>query len=217
MRERVGAVNTVVRKDGRLIGYNTDVAGVAGRAQERGLRARRAERRSSSAPEARPGPRPSPCSRQAARVVLANRTFEKAREAARRPGVRGGPPRWPILRPGEGRPARLRRLLDDRALVDPVPAPARAHGPRRPLRAAPPPWPGTRPTAGCTVIDGREWLLAQAAPAFSLFTGRTAPLAHMRKALWKKRRDSTEEHRPHRLHGNRENRGGRAAGRGGAD
>jgi shikimate kinase len=43
--------------------------------------------------------------------------------------------------------------------------------------------------AGCTVIDGREWLLAQAVPAFTLFTDRPAPVDLMRKALWKTRRD----------------------------
>ena len=44
--------------------------------------------------------------------------------------------------------------------------------------------------AGCTLIDGREWLLGQALPAFRLFTGRAdAPASQMRKALWKRRVD----------------------------
>jgi shikimate kinase len=42
---------------------------------------------------------------------------------------------------------------------------------------------------GCTLIDGREWLLGQALPAFELFAGRAAPAARMRWALWKKRLD----------------------------
>jgi len=38
--------------------------------------------------------------------------------------------------------------------------------------------------AGARVIDGREWLLFQALPAFRLFTGKDAPEDVMRKALY---------------------------------
>jgi shikimate kinase len=41
--------------------------------------------------------------------------------------------------------------------------------------------------AGCRIIDGRLWLLNQAIPAFTLFTGKEAPAAEMRKALFKRR------------------------------
>jgi shikimate kinase len=44
--------------------------------------------------------------------------------------------------------------------------------------------------AGSTLIDGREWLLNQALPAFELFTGQAAPAAAMHRALWKTRRDA---------------------------
>jgi len=37
--------------------------------------------------------------------------------------------------------------------------------------------------AGCKIINGREWLLHQGAAAFTLFTGKVAPRAVMRKAL----------------------------------
>ena len=36
---------------------------------------------------------------------------------------------------------------------------------------------------GCTVIDGLEMLLAQAAAQFELWTGRGAPVAAMHEAL----------------------------------
>jgi len=36
---------------------------------------------------------------------------------------------------------------------------------------------------GCTVVDGREWLLGQAAEAFRIFAAREAPIAAMRDAL----------------------------------
>lgn len=37
--------------------------------------------------------------------------------------------------------------------------------------------------SGCTVVDGKEWLLGQAAEAFRIFAGREAPVAAMRDAL----------------------------------
>jgi len=37
---------------------------------------------------------------------------------------------------------------------------------------------------GCTIIDGREWLLFQGAHAFSHFTGQEPPVEAMRKALY---------------------------------
>jgi shikimate dehydrogenase len=39
---------------------------------------------------------------------------------------------------------------------------------------------------GCTVVDGREWLLHQGAKAFSVFTRKEAPLDAMRKAAYAK-------------------------------
>jgi len=38
--------------------------------------------------------------------------------------------------------------------------------------------------SGCTVVDGREWLLHQGAKAFEIFTGKRAPLEAMRKAVY---------------------------------
>ncbi len=38
--------------------------------------------------------------------------------------------------------------------------------------------------AGCRVMDGREWLVDEGAKAFSIFSGKEAPLREMRKALF---------------------------------
>jgi shikimate kinase len=42
--------------------------------------------------------------------------------------------------------------------------------------------------AGCTVVDGLQWLLFQGALAFELFTGRAAPISAMERALRSHRR-----------------------------
>ncbi len=45
----------------------------------------------------------------------------------------------------------------------------------------------TAAAAGCPVVDGREVLVAQGAASFALWTGRAAPLAVMRKAVYNER------------------------------
>lgn len=185
--EKVGAVNTIVKRPEGFIGCNTDIAGALGAAESIGfeplgqkvviLGAGGAARAAAFA-----------FARAGSRVVIANRTFEKARDAAARLGCDAA-----------GLPDIADALRDARLLVSAISSSGRAVDPSllRPdlavLDAL-----YTRPGAlvrdaterGCTVIDGREWLLAQAAPAFTLFTGQPAPLPQMRKALWKKRLDA---------------------------
>ena len=185
--EKVGAVNTVVKRAEGLIGYNTDIAGALGAAKSVGFEPSRQKVVILGAGGA---------ARAAAlafvtagsRVVVANRTFEKARDAAKTLGCEA----ISFHHIGDAlKRARLLvsavstadRVLDPSLLrPDVIVLEALYSSPTSLLRDA--------ADRGCTVIDGREWLLAQAAPAFSLFTGRSAPLGEMRKALWKKRRDS---------------------------
>jgi shikimate dehydrogenase len=185
--ERVGAVNTVVKRPEGLVGCNTDIAGALGAAESIGfmpsqqkvvvLGAGGAARAAAFA-----------FVRAGAHVVIANRTFEKARDAALRLGCEA------VSFPHVADALKDARLLvsaissTDRVLDPSLLRPelivleALYSGPTSLLRDA--------AGRGCTVIDGREWLLAQAAPAFSLFTGQPAPLGEMRKALWKKKLDS---------------------------
>lgn len=185
--QRVGSVNTVVRKDGRLIGSNTDVAGVLG-----ALRSAAFEPGARKAVVLGAGGAARAAAfallSAGARVVLANRTFEKAREAARDLGCEAVPL--------DGLSCALERAG---LLVSAVSSPGPLVDPSllRPgltvldaLYGQPTALARDAAAAGCSVIDGREWLLSQAAPAFTLFTGLDAPLAHMRRALWKKRGDS---------------------------
>jgi shikimate kinase len=122
-----------------------------------------------------------------ARVILTNRTLEKAEIAAARLGCEA-------VALDRAKDA----LVGARILVSAVSSGDRLIEPsalRRDLAVLDANY--GRPSAlvedaartGCTLIDGREWLLGQALPAFELFAGRAAPAARMRWALWKKRLD----------------------------
>ncbi len=185
--ERIGAVNVVVKEGERFIGHNTDTAGVLHALNKGGfdpkgkkavvLGAGGAGR---AAVFALVG--------SGAEVVLVNRTDSKAEEAAERLGC-GSLPFHRLADALEGvsllvstLPVRERvvepgLLKEGTYVLDANYGSATALG----RDAA---------DAGCTVIDGREWLLGQALPAFALFVGRPAPVHVMEKALWKKRRDS---------------------------
>ena len=88
--ERVGAVNTVVKRTEGLIGYNTDIAGALGAATRIGFEPSRQKvvilgaggaARAAALAFVRAG----------AHVAIANRTFEKAREAAKMLGCEAVP------------------------------------------------------------------------------------------------------------------------------
>ena len=117
-------------------------------------------------------------------VVIVNRSFEKAEEAANMLGCSA----VPIERIGEAlKGAHLlisaissgERVIEPSLLSTELIVLEANYG---------------RPTAlvqdatrlGCRVIDGRLWLLHQALPAFTHFTGESAPADVMRKALRKK-------------------------------
>jgi shikimate dehydrogenase len=191
LARRVGAVNTVVNQNGRLLGENTDVHGFAAtlRAQRIRLRGRHAivigaggAARAVLAALAEAG---------AARVTIANRTAARARALA---GLVRGPRRAVVPLDALRDPT----LLGDAALVvnttslglhgAALPPIAHAATPARCLfadlvygtetafvrdaRRA------QRPTC-----DGSEMLLHQGARAFTLWTGRRAPLTVMRAVL----------------------------------
>jgi shikimate dehydrogenase len=183
---KIGSVNTIVNKEGKFVGYNTDAAGVLGAIRSSGISLPKAK---AVVVGAEGAARAAVVALKSAGsdVVLVNRTFEKARLAAATLECSA----LPVEQMGEA-------LKDARLLVSAVSSRERIIDPallKRGLIVLEAQY--GRPTAlandaaraGCTVIDGREWLLSQALPAFSLFTGRTAPEDLMRKVLWKKRLD----------------------------
>jgi len=182
----IGAVNTVVRRGSRLKGYNTDMAGVLAAIRGSGIDPAGVKAVVLGAGGAGRAACLALVS-AGARVVLINRTFEKAEIAAKRLGCTA-------VALDQAKEA----LVGAHLLVSAVSSGERLIKPsalRRNLAVLEANY--GRPSAlvedaqgaGCTLIDGREWLLGQAVPAFELFIDRTAPAAQMRRALWKKRVD----------------------------
>jgi len=193
----IGAVNTVVVRGGRLLGYNTDAEGfrmaleIGGRADLHGARvlvvgAGGAARAVAFA-----------CLARGCRsLLIANRSVARARSLCR--ALRVSFPASDIAAVASGEPDWPRRVGACGVLVnttplggrpdDPLPVPQAAlrrgqtvmdivYRPRRtPLLIA-------AKAAGARTVDGLQMLLHQGALAFTLWTGREAPSAVMRRAL----------------------------------
>ena len=180
---KIGSVNTVVQREGRFLGYNTDVAGVLGALKEKGV-----EQTGKKAVVLGAGG----AGRAAALalvssgvdVVIVNRSFEKARVAAAVLECSALPVEQ-IDEALKGSHLLISTISSDERVVAPTllsrgltVLEANYAQPTRLIQDA--------MAAGCNVIDGRLWLLHQAIPAFQHFTGRSAPVDAMRKALWQK-------------------------------
>ncbi len=181
---KIGAVNTVVQQGGRFIGYNTDTAGVLGALEASGFKQAGKKTVVLGAGGAGRAAALALVS-SGADVVIVNRSFEKAERAAAAFGCRA----LPMERVDEAlRGAHLfvSTISSGERVVKPtllsrglVVLEANYARPTLLLKDA--------TAAGCTLIDGRLWLLHQAIPAFEHFTGKFAPVDAMHKALWKKR------------------------------
>jgi shikimate dehydrogenase len=194
----IGAVNTVVVRNGRLVGCNTDAEGfrlaleVEGRTALRGARvlivgAGGAARAVAYA-----------ClNRGCGPLLIANRSVPRARALVRALMARF--PGADIAAAATGGRTWVSRVAACSVVVnttplggrpgDPLPVPSEALGrgqtvmdivyrPRRTpvLEAA--------AAAGARTVEGLQMLLHQGALAFALWTGREAPLASMRRALY---------------------------------
>ncbi|OPY81250.1 MAG: Shikimate dehydrogenase [Syntrophorhabdus sp. PtaU1.Bin153] len=181
---RLGAVNTVAVTNGRTEGYNTDVDGAKNAFLANGidLAGRKAVilGGGGAAKAAVLG-----FIEEGARVVIANRSFEKAEQIAKELGCRAG--RFGDI--GEELksadillsclPALEDRVVDGRDLTERlVVLDAYYQGETCLVKDA--------REKGCKVIDGREWLLFQGTEAFARFTGLEPPIGVMRKALYDK-------------------------------
>jgi shikimate dehydrogenase len=180
---KVGAVNTVLFKDGKTQGHNTDMFGVSESFRANGvtitgkkalvLGAGGASRAAVAA-----------MVENGAEVTIANRTVEKAKAMAREFGAGSCSLSLEDLKTnlagcqlvigclntgGRAVPAGL--LRKDMAIMDAY------YASRSALTE-------DGLAAGCIVIDGREWLLHQGVKAFELFTGKKAPVRAMRKAAY---------------------------------
>ncbi len=181
---RIGAVNTIVRQEGRLLGYNTDWLG-ANQALSRELPLAGAEilllGAGGSARAIGFGLKEA-----GAKVILASRSPAKGQELADQLSC----PWLPLTEAGEQRAAALINAtsvgMAPGADQSPLAAAALANFPvvmdivyspleTRLLREA--------RAAGCRGIDGLQMLLHQGAAQFELWTGSAAPLKVMGQAL----------------------------------
>jgi shikimate dehydrogenase len=191
LARRVGAVNTIVNQDGRLLGDNTDVHGFAATLRVQRLRLRGRHAVVIGAGGAARAVLVALAEAGAARITIANRTAARARALARR--LRGQRPRVVALS-ALCDPA----LLGDAAVVvnttslglQDTAFPAIAYG-ASPARCCfidllyghPTAFARGARRAGRPYCDGSEMLLQQGARAFTLWTGRRAPLDVMRTVL----------------------------------
>jgi len=197
LARRVGAVNTIVHRDGRLLGDNTDVHGFAATLRQHGVRLRGRHALVIGAGGAARAVLAALVAAGVARVTIANRTAERAAALAAR---FRGPRREVVPLAALQDPVRLAEVAvvvntTSLGLYDAgFPPLAVAATPARCLfldllygrdtaflRAA---RRARRPTG-----DGSEMLLHQGARAFTLWTGRRAPLAVMRGALRRQKSD----------------------------
>ncbi len=182
--EKIGAVNTVSLKGGKLTGHNTDYFGAeAALAHALGpLKGKRAVVLGAG------GAAKAAIYALVSAGVLTtviNRTDEKAEKLARQFGCACAPIKLA---------AKTIRGAD--ILVSCIPTcdrvvPASALSPKLAVLDADY---GQKTClsadakeAGCKIIDGREWLLYQAVPRFEFITGKEPPIEEMRKALYAKR------------------------------
>jgi len=177
----IGAVNTVINESGNLKGYNTDFMGVKDALVRNGVDPRG---KNAVVLGASGAGRAAVFSLRSsgARVTVVNRTYERARDLASSTGSAS----LPISEIDEA-------VLKADILVSCIPAGERIIRPssfRTDLAILDAHYSSetalTRDAraARAHVIDGREWLLFQALPAFKLFTGKHAPEDVMRKALY---------------------------------
>ena len=182
---KIGAVNLIVNKNGKLKGFNTDIMGVENAFLENGvtltgknvivLGAGGAAKAALFALAA-----------AGANVMVINRTFKKAESLAETFTCRAAP----IENLGK-------EIAEADILVSCLPVGTRivpVHALRQGLVILDANYGETTTLVsegsrnGCTIIDGREWLLYQGVKAFTYFTGiQEAPIEAMRKTLYEKR------------------------------
>lgn len=179
----LGAVNTVVFREGRTLGYNTDVYGVA-----HALRSHKVVLKGRNAVVLGAGGAAKAAAfalvSSGTEVTVANRTVSKARAIAEAMGCMHS----------SLRPLALKRIFQGTEIVvstvstpKRIVPPSLLNGNQVILEANY----STRTALtrdaeqrGVKVIEGREWLLFQGARAFEIFTQRKAPIDVMRMAIY---------------------------------
>lgn len=191
----IGAVNTVVIKEGRLCGYNTDGSGFVDSLEERGIKATGKNILLIGAGGAAKAVAVSLALQGVQSIVIANRTLSRAQELSDKVASIGVNS-WAAPTEDINREDFLKTFdivvnatpIGMKSLDEPLLLPVQNLSPgtvvcdliyrthdTRLLREA--------STRGFTAVDGSGMLLHQGARAFQLFTGHKPPLQAMRKAL----------------------------------
>lgn len=179
--EKIGAVNTIIRKDGKLIGYNTDHLGVKNAFERNGVELK--DKRAVIIGVGGAGKASAyALLSEGSEVILMNRTFEKAEELSRRLGCNAEP----IEKLGEELKnadilisciPKNNLITEDIVHKDLIVLDAQYSSNSELNKIA--------KKKGCRVISALDWLLYQAEPAFELFTDKKAPEGIMKKAVYK--------------------------------
>ncbi|HOV90772.1 MAG TPA: shikimate dehydrogenase [Syntrophorhabdaceae bacterium] len=179
----IGAVNTIVKKRGQFIGYNTDIQGVSGALKYNNITTKGANAVVIGASGAAKAAVYA-LLLSGAKVTIINRTFEKAKEVAKilqcdaypmeDAGVSIAKAQILVSCISTGE-----RVIDPSHLKNGLVVFDAYYSKNTALQKA-------AKAKGCKIIDGREWLLFQALPVFTLFTGKNPPVGVMRDALYRK-------------------------------
>jgi shikimate dehydrogenase len=191
--ERTGSVNTIVFDGGRLIGHSTDGEGLVGAVEEGlGTAVRGKTVCILGAGGAARGVLASLIERKADRIVIANRSAEKAEALARDFDVSGVVTSVPLSGPGIAEAVAKADILVNATALPVTSGTFLGIDLSRLKRGAllfdmnygkkPPAAPFT-PPPGIRYSDGLPMLLHQGAASFALWTGQKPPIAVMRKAL----------------------------------
>ena len=182
--QSVGAVNTVRIAKGRATGFNTDGNGVVGALAANGIKITGKKAVVLGAGGAAMAATHALCG-NGARVIVANRTLEKAKTLARRFGCSACPL--------DGK--ELAAALDGADIVVSALSTPERVVPRELLEkgmtvleamyAQDTALAADARALGCKVLGGKEWLLWQGVKAFEIFTGEAAPAKAMQEAIAK--------------------------------
>lgn len=186
MAQKIGAVNTVVNKDGRLLGFNTDWLGAVLAIKEKGEIADKKYVILGAGGAARAVA--FGLKREGAEVIIVNRTYEKGRTLAQALGAKVVPweklseikayglvnttpvGMWPEV---DNAPVGEEIVEKFTLVMDVIYRPLET----KLLKLA--------KKTGCICVDGLKMLVYQGTAQFTLWTGKTAPEEKMLKAAEK--------------------------------
>lgn len=177
----VDAVNCIVNQNNGFIGYNTDATGAARALETNDIKPKNKRAAILGAGGAARAAAYGLLKAGAEKVVLLNRSEERAKKAAQRLGCDYAPleKAEDVLKKSDILISCLpvhNHIIDPKFLKKTLVVMDANYKDSKLIQAA--------KETGCRIISGLEWLLHQALPAFHLFTGEEVPQEILKK-LWK--------------------------------